>query len=116
MNCDMYSEEECMSSNACFLCITNNNSKCLLKSSPNKFYCDKANPYNYYEYNYLGSIKSRDEYTKTFDTIDETAITKQPTTFNLFSLYTISLQDIGYFLLFIGVLLYLYSQFKEIST
>ena len=67
MDCNIYSEDECMKSNDCFLCTNGNYSKCIHKSSNDKKFCELANPYNYYDYDYIGNIKSRDEFTKQLD-------------------------------------------------
>ena len=65
MNCDLYSETDCVQSNDCFLCVDRkDNSKCISKSSKEVNKCVLANPYNVYEYNYQGSAKSTDDYTK----------------------------------------------------
>jgi len=47
MNCDIYNPYECMRSNDCFLCTTDESDKCISKFSDEKRTCQKANKYTH---------------------------------------------------------------------
>tara|TARA_Y100000816_G_scaffold292527_1_gene288376 strand:- start:4485 stop:4841 length:357 start_codon:yes stop_codon:yes gene_type:complete len=64
MNCDDLSENACYKSYNCFLCVDNGKSKCISNNSNEKNKCDLANPYNYNDYEYTGTLKSIDSHTK----------------------------------------------------
>ena len=96
MNCDAYSENECIHSVDCFLCVNSTgDSKCISKLSKEKNVCKSANPENFMDFNYVGSVKSTDEKTKALDEYYNSLEGTQKYTFPINNYIGVALIGIG---------------------